>query len=92
MPRPKISIPGTLKLTTVQTLTGVAANATADFSVSARGAQPEFFYVVGSRQLGSAFTINQSWCSAANFVNVRICNETGTSAAIGSCQLDIIGL
>ncbi len=92
MPRPKITINGAYKLNQVQTLTGIAANTTADFTLSARGAQPEWFYTVTNRALPTGFVISNAWCSALNSVVIRMANVTGASAAIGSASFDIVGL
>lgn len=91
MPRPKTSIIGAFKLYQVQTLTGVAADTTGDFVLSAKGAQPEWMYQVTNRNLGSSFVQSHAWCSALNAVTVRIANITGTSASIGSSAFDIVG-
>lgn len=91
MPRPKLSITGAFKLYQVQTLTGVAANTTGDFTLSAKGAQPEWVYNVVNRALPTSFVQSHAWCSALNAVTVRIANVTGTSAALGSCAFDIVG-
>lgn len=92
MPRPKLSIRGAFKLNQVQTLTGIAANTTGDFTLSAKGAQPEWMYQVTNRALPSQFVISNAWCSSLNSVVVRLANVTGASAAIGSCSFDIAAL
>lgn len=92
MPRPKLSIPSAYKINLVQTLTGIAANTTADFTLSAKGAFPDFFYQVTNRALPAAFVLSHAWSSAMNGVAVRIANVTGASAALGSCSFDIVGL
>jgi hypothetical protein len=86
----KTTIPGAYALRQIQTLTGVAANTAADFTLSAAGAQPEWFYTVTNKALPTGFVLSHSWCSAKNAVAVRIANVTGTSAALGSCAFDIL--
>lgn len=76
----------------IQTLTGIPANATVDFVLSAKGVQTNMFPVVTSKTLASSFAIAHAWCSAVNGVNVRIANVTGTSAQIGSCSFQVIAL
>ena len=92
MPRPKLSINAAFKLLQVQTLTGIPANSTADFVLSARGAQTEWYYDVVNRALPASFVISHAWCSALNSVVVRMANVTATSAAIGSASFEIVGL
>lgn len=92
MPRPKLSIPSAYKINLVQTLTGIAANTATDFTLSAKGAYPDFFYQVTNRALPVGFVISHAWSSALNGVAVRIANVTGASAALGSCSFDIVGL
>lgn len=92
MPAPKTSNVGSYKLRQVQTLTGIAANTAANFTLSAKGAQPEWFYNVTNRALPAQFVISNAWCSSLDSVVVRMANVTGTSAAIGSTSFDIVGL
>lgn len=92
MPRPKISSPGAFKLYQVQTFTGVPANSTADFVLSAKGAQPEWMYMVVNRALPASFITGKAWCSSLNAISFRVANVTGTSAQIGSCAFDVIGI
>ncbi|CAB4142991.1 hypothetical protein UFOVP434_59 [uncultured Caudovirales phage] len=92
MPRLKTNISGTFRLRQIQTLTGIAANTAADFTLSARGATPDYMYVVTNTGLPSQFILSHAWCSTTNAVNLRIANVTGTSAALGSCEFNITGL
>lgn len=91
MAKLKTSITGAYKLAQVQTLTGIAANTAADFTLSAKGAQPEWFYVVTNKALPTGFVLSHAWCSSLNSVAVRIANVTGASAAIGSAEFNILG-
>lgn len=92
MPRPKLSINSAYKANIVQTLTGLAANTAGNFVLSAGGANPEWFYLATSRVLPAGFVISNAWCSAQNAVTVRLANVTGTSAALGSCNFEIVAL
>jgi hypothetical protein len=92
MPRPKTSITGAYRTNVAQTLSGIAANSTADFVLSCKGAQPEWFYTVTNRALPAGFVISNAWCSSINGIAVRLSNVTGASAALGSCSFDVIGL
>lgn len=92
MPRPKLATNVAYKAEIVQTLTGIAANSTATFTLSARGAQTDWFYQVASRALPASFVISHAFCSVNNGVAVTLANITGASAAIGSQSFSIVAV